>query len=78
MASSASVNQIRRYHVNKGFALGALDRSEDAIAVYDDLLARFATATEPALREAVARANTLNSFAPCVNGGGKPGHMAAE
>jgi len=33
---------------NKGIALGALGRSEEAIAVYDDLLARFGTATEPA------------------------------
>jgi len=41
---------------NKGVRLGALDRSEDAIAVYDDLIARFGTATEPALRERVAMA----------------------
>jgi hypothetical protein len=38
--------------------LGALGRSEDAIAVYDDLLARFGTATELPLREPVAMAES--------------------
>jgi hypothetical protein len=33
-----------------------MDRSEDEIAVYDELLARFADAPEPALREQVAKA----------------------
>jgi hypothetical protein len=42
--------------VNKGVTLGSLDRSQDAIAVYDELLARFADAPEPALREQVAGA----------------------
>jgi len=41
---------------NKGITLGALDRSAEEIAVYDDLLARFGTATELPLREAVANA----------------------
>jgi tetratricopeptide (TPR) repeat protein len=41
---------------NKGITLGMLDRSMDAIAVYDDLLARFGTATELSLREQVAKA----------------------
>ena len=47
---------IARALVNKGFTLGALGRSEDAIAVYDDLLGRFGAATEPPLREQVAKA----------------------
>ena len=37
--------------VNKGVTLGALGRSEDAIAAYDDVLARFGAATELPLRE---------------------------
>ncbi len=41
---------------NKAVALGVLGRSEDAIAVYDDLLARFGSATESPLRELVANA----------------------
>ena len=52
---------LMREHVaaalrNKGVRLGALGRGEEEIAVYDDLLARFGTATEPALREQVAMA----------------------
>jgi hypothetical protein len=43
---------------NKGVALSTLGRSEEAIAVYDDLLARFGNATEPALREHVAFAKS--------------------
>jgi tetratricopeptide (TPR) repeat protein len=41
---------------NKGVRLGTLGRSAEAIAVYDDLLARFGTATELPLREQVAHA----------------------
>ncbi len=41
---------------NKGVTLGALGRSEDAIAAYDDLLARFGAATELPLREQVGKA----------------------
>jgi tetratricopeptide (TPR) repeat protein len=59
---SAFVDADHRYWqaralFNKGATLGALGRSEDEIAVYDDLLARFGTATELPLRERVA--NTL-------------------
>jgi hypothetical protein len=36
--------------------LGTLDRSEEAIGVYDDVVARFGAATELALREQVAKA----------------------
>ena len=42
--------------VNKGVRLGAAGRSEEAIAVYDDVIARFADTTEPALQEPVATA----------------------
>ena len=37
--------------VNKGAALGALNRNEEAIAVYDEVLSRFGSATEPPLRQ---------------------------
>jgi hypothetical protein len=36
----------------------SLGRREEAIAVYDDLLARFGSATEPALRERVTWAKS--------------------
>lgn len=39
-----------------GVVFGELDRSEDAVAVYDDIVARFGDAAEPALREKVVRA----------------------
>ena len=42
--------------INTGLTLGALGRGEEEIAIYDDLLARFATAPELALRELVAKA----------------------
>ena len=44
---------------NLGFVLGELGRSEQAIEVYDQVLARFADAPEPALRKAVAQALAL-------------------
>ena len=40
----------------KGITLGTLDRNEEAIAVYDDVVRRFADAREPAIREQVASA----------------------
>jgi tetratricopeptide (TPR) repeat protein len=51
--------------LNKGIALSTFGRSAEAIAVYDELLARFGTATE--LREQVAKAlvnkgNTLGKL----------------
>ena len=45
--------------INKGVALGLLDRRVEAIAVYDDVLARFGAATELPLRELVAKARVL-------------------
>ena len=41
---------------NKGYTLGALKRSEEAIVVYDEVVKRFGEATEPALREQVGKA----------------------
>ncbi len=41
---------------NKGVTLGALGRSDETIAVYDDAVARFGAAAEPALREQAATA----------------------
>jgi hypothetical protein len=40
--------------VNKGVTLGALGRGEEAIAVYDDVVARFGAAGELPLREIIA------------------------
>jgi len=47
--------------VNKGAALGALGRGDEAVAVYDDLVARFGTATELPLREQVAKVTSLKN-----------------
>jgi len=47
----------------QGRALSELGRSEEAVAVYDDVLTRYADATEPKLREAVA--NALSTRARC-------------
>ena len=41
---------------NKGYHLGPLNLSEEAIVVYDDGVKRFGDVPEPALREFVARA----------------------
>ena len=43
---------------NKGVTLGALDRGEEAIAAYDDVLARFGSASEKTLSDVVARARS--------------------
>jgi tetratricopeptide (TPR) repeat protein len=42
--------------VNKGYRLGQLDRSEEEIAVYDEVVRRFGERTEPGLAELVAKA----------------------
>jgi len=41
---------------NVGVLLGQLGRLEEELVVYDDVIARYADAPEPALREQVARA----------------------
>ena len=48
--------QVAMALVNKGVALGALNRNEEEIAAYEDVVARFGQSSEPALRESVARA----------------------
>jgi len=47
--------------VNKGITLGRLNRSEEEIRVYDDVVRRFGDAPEPALREQVAKALRLKA-----------------
>jgi len=42
--------------VNKGVTLGRLDRHEEALSAYDEVVARFGKAGEVALREPVAKA----------------------
>jgi hypothetical protein len=42
--------------VSKAGRLGELGRGAEQIAVYDDVITRFGTAKEPALREQVAKA----------------------
>lgn len=41
---------------NKGVALGRMERFEEEVAVYDEVVARFGAASEAALREQVSRA----------------------
>ena len=53
--------------VNKSVTLGQLGRAEEALAVSEDVLARFDDADEPALRVAVAQA--------LLNKGGKLGQL---
>jgi len=47
---------IARALFNVGLRLGALNRSEEEIAVYDELVAHFGSASAPGLRVLVARA----------------------
>lgn len=47
--------------VNKGVSLGQLNRPEEAVGVYDQVVDRFGDAPEPALREAVAIALRLKA-----------------
>ncbi|TPQ26734.1 tetratricopeptide repeat protein, partial [Methylomonas koyamae] len=54
--------QVARALVNKGITLGQLGKWEDAITVYDDVVARFGAAMEMALRERVARALVNKGF----------------
>ena len=55
------VNQAFALHL-RGYALGQLNQSAEAIAVYDDLLARFSATTELSLREQVAKAIFSKGF----------------
>jgi hypothetical protein len=42
--------------INKGVRLGALNRNEEEIVIYDEVVCRFGHAPQAALREQVARA----------------------
>ena len=42
--------------VSKGYRLGTLNRNDEAVATYDEVLRRFGESTEPSLRVHVARA----------------------
>jgi hypothetical protein len=53
--------QVASVLFNKGVRLGERDRSEKAVAVYDEVLARFGDASERALRQVVAIARTAIS-----------------
>ena len=48
--------QVATALFNKGVTLGQLDRSEEEIGVYDQVVERYGEATEQALRERVASA----------------------
>ncbi|MBV8541672.1 MAG: hypothetical protein JO364_09355 [Pseudonocardiales bacterium] len=54
-ARESSIDQVAvTAGYNLGAVLGELERSVEAIGVYDEVVARFADAPDPALREAVA------------------------
>jgi tetratricopeptide (TPR) repeat protein len=54
--------QVAKALANKAFTLGELNRAADALAVYDDVVARFGDAPEPAIREQVAKALANKAF----------------
>jgi TolA-binding protein len=58
-AEAALREQVARALVNKGARLGELGRSEEAVAVYDEVERRFGAAPEAVLREQVAMALAL-------------------
>jgi tetratricopeptide (TPR) repeat protein len=56
-ARQSSVDEVAAIAgYNLGVVLGALDRFEDELGVYEEVLARFGDATEPGLRAQVAKA----------------------
>jgi hypothetical protein len=56
---------------NKGITFGQLGRSEEEVGVYDEVVARFGNAPEPALREAVAMALEMKAEAATSTGAGE-------
>ena len=54
--------RVARALLSKGVTLGALNRHEEAIAAYDELVKRFGEAEEPVLRERVAKALINKGF----------------
>jgi tetratricopeptide (TPR) repeat protein len=63
LAEDASPQQIARFSINRGVALGQLGRLDEAIATYDMVIASFKDASEPGLREQVARALVVKCVA---------------
>ena len=53
---SRARRQVAKALFNKGVILGALNKSEEEIAVYDELVRSFGDEQEPAIREQVAKA----------------------
>ncbi len=51
--------QVAQALFNKDVRLGQLQRSEEEIAVYDEMVKRYGDAPEAALREQVAQARAL-------------------
>ena len=54
-AAGGSQTQRAEYLFNRGFLFGELQRAEEALAAYDELLAQFKDTAEPRLRELVAK-----------------------
>src|SRR2546427_8680351 len=54
--------------VSKGVTLGRLGRSDDAVAVYDEMVGRYAGVDEPAVRAEVARALDIEGVHVCKLG----------
>jgi hypothetical protein len=55
------LEQVARALVRKGLALGARGRIMAAIAVHDELIARFGASTEAVLADAAAKARQLRA-----------------
>jgi|CXWL01.1.fsa_nt_gi tetratricopeptide (TPR) repeat protein len=62
-ASDVTLVQCAHSLFSRGVMLDKLNRYEDSIVVYDQIIARFGEATEPALREMVARVMVNKGFA---------------
>jgi hypothetical protein len=60
--------QVAGALVNKGIPLGEFGRGEDAIAVYDDAIARFGADEDPALKAIVEKAKEVRLLAATVQG----------
>jgi TolA-binding protein len=58
-AGPAMREQVAKALLYKGIAFGELGRAEEAIAVYEDVIARFGDAADPAIREQVAKASAV-------------------
>jgi hypothetical protein len=52
---------VARSLLNRGLALGGLGRVMEAIAVHDDLIARFGASADTAIAESVAKARQMRA-----------------